>query len=578
MQFQYTPYIWLLTASAVISLSLGIYTLLRQRKTKGSLSFFLCMLAATIWSSANALEMAASDLATKLFWANLQYIAYCFSPLFILALSMQFTGYDKWVRSKKILWLTVLPTIIVILVWTDCWHGLVRQDIHLDYSGSFPVIAKTYGVAFYIHIGYTYLLNFTSNILLIRAAFFRNTVYTKQAVLLLIGLNLLLLPNILYIFGVSPIERFDITPVFFAPVGLIFAWGIFRYRLFDLVPMARTTVLETMEAGVLVLDLQDRILDTNPAFERIVGFSASKIAAKTIKEVCGAIPELERACTDRNIQHSEFTINLGGISKVYEVLLSPLRNEKSILIGRLAVIYDITKKKQAEQEYLNQQWKLAVIEERERLARDMHDNLGQILGFINLQAQGIRQELLKAGVDVAASKIDKLVDVTQSVHQEIRDYICSVRNSESMEKNFNTALTKVITNFEEQTGLKVEFNIPKSFTGEELEPNVRINLLNMIKEALNNIRKHAKAEHVKIRFLHTKKEELCVIVEDDGSGFHNVKHNRTKTKFGLDIMQERALEIGARVKIKSVAGEGTRVDFSVPMKEAEKNEVKNDVG
>jgi len=149
---------------------------------------------------------------------------------------------------------------------------------------------------------------------------------------------------------------------------------------------------------------------------------------------------------------------MSGVSKAYKVLLSPLTDSKGMLIGRLAVTYDITEKKQAQQEHLQQQWKLAVIEERERLARDMHDNLGQVLGFINLQAQGIRQELINAGIKTGTLKLDKLVDVAQSTHREIREYIRNVRSSDSMENNFMVTLAKDIMSFEEQTDLKIELD------------------------------------------------------------------------------------------------------------------------
>lgn len=344
MQYQYIPYMWPLLASAVISLSLGVYALSRRRNSKGAISFILSMLVVTIWSSANALEMSAVDFSTKLFWANVQYFAFGYSPVTLLALCLQFTGYDRWIQNKRILWFAIIPTITIILIWTDGMHGLMRYDMHMDYSGSFPVIAKKYGPVFFLHAVYAHSLNLAAGVILIRSLFFRNTVYRKQAAALLIGLCLIELPNILYISGISPVERFDITPIFIGPSGLVIAWGIFRLKLLDLVPLARTTVIETMDAGVMVLDLQNRVLDINPAFEKIVGLSASQISSRRADEVCGKIPELAKACMDSSITQTEFYLNTKETTRVYEVLLSPLTDSKGILIGRLAVTYDITEK------------------------------------------------------------------------------------------------------------------------------------------------------------------------------------------------------------------------------------------
>ena len=571
MDFQYIPYIWPLLASAVISFALAIYSFFFQRKAEGTKNFILCMLAAVIWSAGNALEMAAVDLPTKLFWANVQYFAYCFSPLVVLTFSMQFTGFDHLVRSKKILGLAIIPTLIVILVWTNDWHGLIRYNVYLDHNGLFPVIAKTYGPAFYLHAVYAYLLNISACVLLIRAIFFTNSVYNRQAVALLAGLLLIMLPNLLYILGISPVTRFDIAPVFFAPAGLIFAWGIYRYKLLDLLPIARAKVFETMKAGIMVLDIQDRVLDMNPAFERIVGLRIEQVMGWAVAAVCAEIPEILRVCSDPGLSRGEFSLTVNGGVKIFEALISPLNDSKGIMIGRLLVVHDITEKKQAEEESFKQQRRLTAIEERKNLAKDMHDNLGQVLGFINLQAQGIRQELLQAQIDLVSAKLDKLIEVTQAAHDEIRKFIKSARDSFAAEQDFLAAIAKDIKAFEEQTGLGVELVVAKDFSGEAMEAMTRLNLLSITKEAFNNIRKHAEARTVRIAFSPEGKE-LRTTIEDDGRGFEveGLKHN-SETKFGLKIMQERVMAIGGRLEIQSAPGKGCRINILVPLKEENKS-------
>ena len=274
MRFQYISYLWPLLISASVTVSLGVYAVVRQRHSKCAVSFIISMLLVTVWSVGNALEMGGADFSTKLFWANVQYFAYCYSPVALLALCMRFTGYDKWLRNRKFWWLLLLPTIIIILVWTDGLHGLMRYNMRLDTSGTFPVIAKEYGPAFFVHAVYEHAINIIALILLVLAVIHRKTVYRKQAVILLIGACLIVFPNLFYITGLSPFKEFDLTPVFFGPAGALMAWAIFRYKMFDLVPLARATVMEAMDTGVMVLDLQGRILDINPASERILGTTA----------------------------------------------------------------------------------------------------------------------------------------------------------------------------------------------------------------------------------------------------------------------------------------------------------------
>lgn len=566
MKYQYIPIMWPLMISGMFTLFLGLLALIKFQRAAAAKFFIVSMFVVTFWSIPNALEMCSTNLHTKLFWANMQYLAYCYSPVTLLALSMQFTGFDQCIKSKKVLWLALLPTIIIILAWTDQWHGLIRNDIHLDYSGEFPVIAKRYGYMFYVHAAYSHILNLSAVILLVRAVFFKNSLYKKQAIPLLIGICFIMLPNLFYITGVSRLN-YDITPIFFGPAGCIMLWAIFRYKMFDLVPLARAHVIEGMEAGFIVLDIQDRIMDLNPAILKLCGLSSDNILHKSIDEIDISIPELVRACKNRSITQAEFSIREDQENRYYEILITPLKDNKSIFIGRMAVIYDITEKKRAQEDLLRQQWMLAVSDERERMARDLHDNLGQVLGFINFQAQAINQTLINQGNHTVSDKMQQLLDVTQSAHNELRDYISSIRLNVIKETDFISVLRKEASNFEHQTGVSVQLSIPGSITGHEFKPGVWLHILNILREALNNIRKHAQARRVIIVFDQDDRQ-MSIEIADDGSGFMlSQKRNPTKTKFGLDIMKERTAMINGHIVIDSVPGKGSSIVLTIPITE-----------
>lgn len=578
MQYQYIPYIWPLIISGIMTLTLGFFILIRYRKAKASFIFAISMFVVSFWAIPNALEMSAITLPTKLFWANVQYIAYCYCPVTLLMLVMQFTGHDRVMKSKRILLLLLIPTIILLLVWTNNYHSLIRYKVQLNTEGQFPVISKQYGVAFYLHTIYSHSLNLLSILFLVKTIFFQKTIYRKQTIMLLIGIGLIEIPNALYVLGISPIKRFDITPVFFGPCAVIIAWSMFRYQMFDLIPLAWATVINTMDAGVIVVDLQDRILETNQALDKIMGYSSSQITSKHISDIGRKIPELSEACLNKNVTHAEFTIVGEPDTKTYEILLSPLNDHKGKDLGRIAVVYEITEKKKVQQELLKHQWRLAVIEEKERIGRDMHDNLGQVLGFINLQAQGIRQELINLGIDVVTAKLDRLVDVTQQAHTEIREYIQEIRNTTLIEKDFIMNIRNNIQSFGDQTGIAIQLEIPEEFVVEVLEPNCWLQILNIVKEGLNNIQKHADAKHVKIQIV-LSSDELYLSIVDDGKGFDLLNYgNGYETKFGLNIMQERAHEIGGQLKIKSAMGKGCKIILRIPRKGALDHVDEIDVG
>jgi hypothetical protein len=185
MHFQYIPYVWLLLASAAASVALGVYAW-RRRAVPGATPFAILMLLAVVWSLANALEMAGTDLPTKLFWANVQYLCYVTLPVAWLALSLQYTRRDEWLTRRNLALLTIEPLITLALVWTNDLHGLMRRNVHLDTAGPFPVIGKTFGPWFWVHAAYTYLL-LSLTIYLLIAALRASPLSRRQTRVLLIG-------------------------------------------------------------------------------------------------------------------------------------------------------------------------------------------------------------------------------------------------------------------------------------------------------------------------------------------------------------------------------------------------------
>lgn len=572
MSYIFTPYIGLLIISGLMTLSLGIYTLVKYRHVKAGVSFAISMFIVTLWSIPNALEMSSTVLESKLFFANMQYIAYCYSPVILLILCLVFTKPEKSIRLNKLFFLFIIPTITVILVWTDKYHGLVRTNIHLDYSGAFPVIRKQYGPFFYVHALHSHVLNLTTISVLLKAMVIRRTIYKKQVIALLIGVCLIVFPNILYITGFSPIKTFDITPVFFGPSGLIMAWSILRYRMFDLIPLAWAAVIENMEAGVMVLDLHDRVLDINPAFSKILGASEQHIMSKNINEISEMIPKLKEAILEGAVSNVEFSMTMENKQVEYEAQISMLKDRDGYDIGRFVVAYDITDKKRAEREYYERRWRQAVKDERQRMARDLHDNLGQVLGFINLQAQAVQKELIDSGELIYSKKLDKLIEVAQSTHQQIRDFIHDVRNSELIELDFIAALDKELSNFEIQTVIKVTRRITPEFKKAEVPPDIRIHILNIIKEALNNVRKHARAGNVYLTCDYVDRN-IIVVIKDDGQGFDTVNIKDRNHGFGLKIIEERTAEMGGQLEIKSRPGEGCLISVRIPLDRRDVNAI-----
>jgi len=539
MHFHYTPYIGLLLASAATGIGLQVYAW-RHRATPGATPFAILCLVAAIWAVSNALEMAGTDLPTKLF---------------------------AWLTTRRLGLLAVEPAIVVVLAWTSEWHSLIRQDVYLDTTGSFPVIGKTYGPWFWVHVAYSYLLFATCIYLSVAALRRAPRLYRGQTITILIGFLLPLVSNVLYTLGLSPVPRHDLAPAMLSFSAIVVGVGLFRFRLFDIGPIARDTVIDGMDDGMVVLDAHNRIVDLNPAAERLLGTKASYAVGRAAKDLFSSWPQLVELCRSPAVTHIEISLEKRDKPHHYDAHISPLVDRHEQPMGQVIVWHDITAHKQAEGQLLRQQRVLAGMEERDRMARGLHDNLAQVLSYASMQAQAARELLAKGQIDTVDIYLARLMDATQEAHADAREYILGVRTGLPSEQGFSTALEQYLQRFGQRCGIDTEAIVPEpSILAEvSLEHTVQIQMLRIVQEALANVRKHAAATFVRVRFA-VDGDRAQVTVEDNGRGFDPalVPGGDAQT-FGLRIMRERAEEIEGGLEVLSAPGQGTRITAWVPL-------------
>lgn len=346
MNWQYTPLVFPLLITAAISAGLALY-FWRRRPAVGTVLFILFMLAVAEWSLVYALRLTSADLPTKLFWAKVRYAGIVIVPTAWLAFVLQYTGRDKWLTWRNVAILAVEPFLILMLAWTNDRHSLIWSNIGLERSGSLLMWRAIHGAGFWTHVGYSYLLLLISTFLLVQAFIRAPRLYRVQTGVLLVSALLPLIGDALSTYGLIPIPL-DVAPFAFTLAGLTVAWGVFRFRLFDIVPVARSAVVDSISGGVLVLDEQDRVVDINPAAQSIIGRSASDVVGQPLIEVLSTRPDLVEQYRDVAEAHTEVTLGQVGTQRTYDLIISPVRDPRGRTIGRLIVLNDITERKRVE--------------------------------------------------------------------------------------------------------------------------------------------------------------------------------------------------------------------------------------
>ncbi len=204
---------------------------------------------------------------------------------------------------------------------------------------------------------------------------------------------------------------------------------------------------------------------------------------------------------------------------------------------------------------------LAALEERERIAREMHDGVGQVLGYVGIKAQAVRELVVARRLNEALVQLDQLVSAAQEVYTDLREAILGLRTSVHPGRPLAEALREYLAQFSRDTGVQAHLEIPQGT--ESLRPAVELQLLRIIQEALTNVRKHAQARHVWVRFSRDG-GRWQVTVEDDGRGLGTSSHTVLGPRFGLRMMRERAESMGGTFDIESRPAGGTRVVVTLP--------------
>ncbi|MCB1986954.1 MAG: type IV pili methyl-accepting chemotaxis transducer N-terminal domain-containing protein, partial [Burkholderiaceae bacterium] len=201
----------------------------------------------------------------------------------------------------------------------------------------------------------------------------------------------------------------------------------------------------------------------------------------------------------------------------------------------------------------------AVGEERSLLARELHDSIAQSLAFLKIQTQLLRDAVAKGNIQARDRSMAELDVGLRECYSDVRELLVHFRTRTS-EEDIEMALRSTLSKFEHQTGVATALSM--SGHGLPLAPDVQIQVLHMVQEALSNVRKHSGASRVELRvFRHPR---WRFEVQDNGCGFVPGEHSPDSLHVGLGIMRERAQGIGAHVQVQSTPGGGTTVAIELP--------------
>ncbi len=219
-----------------------------------------------------------------------------------------------------------------------------------------------------------------------------------------------------------------------------------------------------------------------------------------------------------------------------------------------------------EQEERSKLRQRVITEERGRIARELHDGLAQLLGYVNTKAMAVRLMVKNRQMEAADKTLLQLEEAARDLFVDVRGAILDLKMAEPGEADLTTVLKDFTTHFSRLSNLPVELNLAPTVATLALPPETQQQLLRIVQESLTNIRKHALATRACVS-MQIDGKILELTISDDGRGFDPAALEiNDRQHFGVSTMSERAEEIGAEFQVDSKPGAGTCVTVRLPLK------------
>jgi diguanylate cyclase (GGDEF)-like protein/PAS domain S-box-containing protein len=345
MFFQFHPYSVVLAISALTTLIVSLFT--RRRHAPGSSALFGMLLGMFVWGSAYAMTWFVVPLEQKIFWLKVMYAGVVAVPTFFLIFTLRITHRDHWLTFWNFVLLSIHPLVTLIIVWG--MPDFIFASVEAITRDAYAIMRVQRGLWYVVNIFYSYGLILLSFLILGVSSRQAKSLFKKQYLLVMFGSMIPFMFSAYTQTRYEALKDLDLAPVTFGIAGIIYAYAIFRHQFMDLVPVARSRLIENMGDGVLVLDSRGRIVDINPVMQNFVEKDPSSLIGKKVSEALDAWTEKPDQLLSKLETQSELKLP-GDPSRYLDVRVTPLYDDDQRLSGRLIVFRDVTERKQVEKD------------------------------------------------------------------------------------------------------------------------------------------------------------------------------------------------------------------------------------
>lgn len=333
-----------LICSVIFSLGITVYAW-RHPYGRATKSFAVAAFMSVLWMTGDIIERLGQNFAVQWVGQGVCFLGVCFLPVAMLVFICEYCG--KNLSRKWIVLLCTIPAISWLTMITNPFHFLFYSKI--DFIPFAPAKAE-YGSYFWaIHLPYCYILSLVGFAAVLLERQKASPHFRPQISLLFVALCIPLTTNALGVFKL--LGEATYTPLSFPVFFSLMAFAVFRYRFLKSNPIAYETVFQTITDGVIVLDLENVVTDINPAAAKSLGKSPKSIIGTSVEEAFAPWADLlakYKDAPDAFDLNDEVELNLTGKQRFISISVTPLKNRKGTIDGRIFTLRDITDRKHYE--------------------------------------------------------------------------------------------------------------------------------------------------------------------------------------------------------------------------------------
>ena len=290
-------------------------------------------------------ELHSVDVGQAELFARIEAFGLAFLPNAWLVFMLQYSGRQHWLSRRNLALLTAAPSLMIVMVLTNDVHHLAWTSAVYEQIGPYHRLAMEYGVGFWVFVTLSYLAVGLATFLTLQLMATAHSAYRLQVVANVLAAAIPWAASVHDLVHLGPLPYLDLTPLAFTFTSGILAWNLKRWRMSDLLPIARSVILESLEDALVVVDADNRVVDLNNIACELIGTQGNALVGLPLDQAWSALAACMATGEDQNLAVAQLTPTAG---QHFDLRVSPLRDLSGRLIGRVLALRDISSRVAAE--------------------------------------------------------------------------------------------------------------------------------------------------------------------------------------------------------------------------------------